>query len=167
MLKLFGAGLILASPVWFSVSRYGAHLRQDRLLGAFLKALELCAGQIRCSLTALPELAVLMKKQGPEELRPFWNTLQEGLSENRADLDALWQNALAETGLSPQACRILAAFPWALRSYDTDKITRELGRLGEELAQYRRETAVVFRRDFKMYTGVQVSAALLLMILLF
>lgn len=167
MLKLWGAGLILTAPVLLSLSRWSERRRQDKLLDAFCKALELCAGQIRCSLTPLPDLAALLERHGPETLRPFWQTIRQGISCVDADVDALWRDALSETGLPAQVLALLAPFPQALRSYDTDKIVLELERICAETAQYRVQEAETFRRDFRLHTGIQTSAALLLLILLF
>ncbi len=167
MLRLWGAGLILAAPICFSLSRWMARQQQDKLLAAYIQTLELCAGQILCDLTPLPELAVLLARQGPEALRGFWQTLREGLSQTDYSAESLWRAALAGTSLSAAAREILAPVPQALRSYDTDQIVRELGRIRMELTQYRARMSETFRRDFRLHAGVQVSAALLLLILLF
>lgn len=44
MLKLWGAGLIVLSPVLLALSRWAKHWQEDRLLEAFLEALDGCMG---------------------------------------------------------------------------------------------------------------------------
>ena len=167
MLKALGALLLMAAPMGFALSAYTTQLRRDRLLAAFLKSLEQCAGQIRCTMTALPSLAEHLSQQGPEELRSFWWCLRSGLLQSEVDLGHLWRDALLDLGLSTQARQILSAVPQILRSYDAERIAQELLRLSDDLAQHRQDAAETFRRDFKAHTGMQLSAALLLLILLF
>ena len=167
MLKGFGALLILLAPIWLSVSSYQKQRRNARLLELFEESLAFCAGQISAQRRALPELSRRMARYGPDALRPFWRSVCRALEENQADLDRIWTSALHETALDMEAIRLLEACPGILRSYDTQQVTQALGKLQSALEAHRLEKQRIFRRDFKMHTGLQVSAALLLLILLF
>ena len=166
MLKLCGAALILCAPALFALFRYGNYLRQDRLLAAFLDTLTLSSERIRSDLTALPALAAYLEQNGSPGLRLFWKKLRQGLEREDAELENLWRCGLAELDLRIQDLQVLEAYPRVLRSYDTEQVCRELLRMNAELEVRRREMRQRFRRDFKAQTGVQVSAALLLLILL-
>ena len=82
------------------------------------------------------------------------------------ELDILWRRGLEELDLAVQEQQLLEAWPRVLRSYDTEQVTRELLRMGAELEGRRRALERRFRRNFKAQTGMQISAALLLLILL-
>ena len=167
MLKLWGAGLIVLSPVLLALSRWAKHWQEDRLLEAFLEALDGCMGSIRCEHTALPVLSAHMAQQGPVLLRSFWRQLCHAMEERDAEPVRLWRQELDYVGLPEAAQRILEPFPAALRSYDTEQVLYALERMAVALEEYRNKEAGSFRRDFKTHTGLQASAALLLLILLF
>ena len=167
MLKLWGAALIVLSPVLLALSRWGQHWREDRLLEAFLEALDGCMGSIRCEHAALSVLSAHMALQGPMLLRSFWQRLCHAMEERDAEPARLWRQELERVGLPEEAQRILEPFPAALRSYDTEQVLHALERMAVSLEEYRHRAAGAFRRDFKTHTGLQASAALLLLILLF
>ena len=162
-----GAGLIVLSPVLLALSRWAKHWQEDRLLEAFLEALDGCMGSIRCEHTALPVLSAHMAQQGPVLLRSFWRQLCHAMEERDAEPVRLWRQELDHVGLPEAAQRILEPFPAALRSYDTEQVLHALERMAVALEEYRNKEAGSFRRDFKTHTGLQASAALLLLILLF
>lgn len=166
MLKLCGAALILCAPVLFALSRYGNYVRQDRLLAAFSDTLILSSERIRSDLTPLPALAAYLEQCGPPGLRLLWKQLRRGLEQEGAELEELWHLCLIKSGLCMQDLEVLKAVPRVLRSYDTEQVSRELLRMRAELEEHRRELHKQFRRNFKAQTGLQVSAALLLLILL-
>ena len=100
-------------------------------------------------------------------LRSFWQRLCHAMEERDAEPARLWRQELERVGLPEEAQRILEPFPAALRSYDTEQVLHALERMAVSLEEYRHRAAGAFRRDFKTHTGLQASAALLLLILLF
>ena len=167
MLKGIGALLIVLAPVLFSVSAYRAQFLNDRVLAAFTETLEFCAAQICVQRRALPELSQSMAQKGPVVLRSFWHAIDSSLQKKPQDFDQVWQRELRRTTLPPEAYPILDAYPNVLRGYDTHQVAQALRRMQSELGACRREKQRIFRRNFKTRTGLQVSAALLLLILLF
>ena len=152
-----------ALPVYF---RCRVHLRQDRLLAAFADTLTFSAERIGSDLTALPVLAADLEQNGPIALRSFWKQFRQGLEQGGDEPDVLWRASLSATGLHREEIGILEAYPGILRSYDVERVKRELLRMRAELESHRRELRQRFQRNFKAQTGVQISAALLLLILL-
>ena len=167
MLKLAGASLILLSPIFYAVSAYLKYFRTDRKLGAFIDLLTFSAGEIQSELVALPDLAQRMEQEGPKELRLFWHKIYSDLSSKKYPFAEIWRQALRAEGLYPGVEKILDKYPGVIRSYNTEQIHRDLMYLTKELEEERIALRQLFRRDFKMRTGVQISAAFLLMILLF
>ena len=167
MLKLTGAALILLAPVWFAASAYGKHFRRDRKLTAFLDLLTLSAGAIQSELVALPDLARRLAREGPLELRPFWNKICAALSSQQQPFEVIWRQTLREEQLGAAIEKILDKYPAVIRSYNAEQINRDLMYIQKELEEERLMLRRLFRRDFKMHTGIQLSAAFLLMILLF
>lgn len=167
MLKLMGAVLILLAPVWFALSAYGRYVRRDRKLTAFLDLLSLSAGAIQSELMALPDLAQRLAREGPQELRPFWKKICMALSVKKQPFEEIWRQTLREEHLGSSIETILDKYPGIIRSYNTEQINRDLMYIQKELEEERLTLRRLFRRDFKMHTGIQLSAAFLLMILLF
>ncbi len=167
MLKLWGAAFIFSAPIIFSFSKYTAQMLQNRILLAFSEMLELSIVQIRCNLTALPCMVEHMEKNGPYLLREFWGGIKRGLGRKDTSFDHVWTQALSTLELPNEVESILAVYPDALRSYDAKQVIHTLQKMQSDIETYRGVAHRKFQRDFKMYTGVQISAALLLMILLF
>lgn len=167
MLKLTGAALILLAPLFCAAAVYLRQRRTDRTLAAFLELLSFSAGEISSELLTLPELARRLEEEGAAELRPFWQKLRAELVQKRRPFEEIWHSALRGECLSPAAVQILEKYPGAVRSYDTEQIRRDLRQLQQALEEERSALRRSFRRDFKIRTGLQLSAAFLLMILLF
>ena len=158
--------MILMAPALLAWARYRHYIRQDRLLEDFQEALTLSAERIRADLAALPALAAYLEQWGPAGLQPFWKGLRRGMQDKDMELDIPWRRGLEELDLAVQEQQLLEAWPRVLRSYDTEQVARELLRMGAELEGHRRALERRFRRNFKAQTGMQISAALLLLILL-
>ncbi len=166
MLKVCGALMILTAPALLAWARYRRYIQQDRLLKDFQEALTLSAERIRADSAALPVLAAYLEQWGPARLQPFWRRLRRGVQNGDVDLDILWRQGLADLDLAAREQQLLEAWPRVLRSYDIDQVARELLRMGSELEVRRRALERQFQRNFKAQTGIQISAALLLLILL-
>ena len=167
MLKLWGAVFIFSAPILFSISKYTTQMIENRMLSAFCEMLELSIVQIRCNLAALPRMVEVMEEKGPSLLDSFWNHIKQELCGKDVSFQQIWTRTLESLELPKEAESILKMYPDALRSYDTKQVIDTLQKMQAELESYRLDTYRRFQRDFKMHTGVQISAALLLMILLF
>lgn len=166
MVRAAGALLIVSAPLLLSFSQYAAFCRQERLLAAFSQMLGALRAQICCNRMALPRIAREMERRGALPLRTFWGEIAEGLAEQETSFDVLWRDALAHLALSPPASEILVSVPAALRFYNTEEIAAALENTARRLEEHRAAVRCAFRKNFKMYAGARLSAALFLLILL-
>lgn len=162
-----GAMIVTAFALWGS-SRSAEERARVRLLSALISALESVRSEVVTYLAPLPEIAERLSREGPAETRPFFAQLSAGFERlGETSFAENWSGCAAALELPEEEKRIVADVGRSLGRYGAPEqaaaLTRSMAALAEALENAEAEAAAGGR----LWTGLGVTAGMLLAILLF
>ena len=167
MFKVVGAVMVITACALWGSLKAGELREHDALLLALLSALETMRAEITSRLTPMPEIAERLARTGPEQTRPFFSLLDGRLCElGDREFSEIWSECVSALYLPRDEEGVLRDLGRVLGRYGPAEQGAALELCMEALSAAQKEAHAEARSGSRLWTGVSLTAGMLLAVML-